>query len=259
MNPNTVHSESQTHTVFLFLIIYRVICWFIGHQFLKYLLSKYDHKLRANIVSIFHSAIVILVTSKNFLQNTADFDHLIWLYIFSSGYFISDIYYSRNEIVFVVHHIATLIILLTNYLMMNTTYFYYANILYFIAEITNPLQNGYFSIKIIHEKLYGNTKESKYQFEKTYFNLFKIYSYLFITCRLIAVPIFTYYFILSITEMWYLVTTLFLCLAIVIGSLKWIQGQLRIVLRMTQNIKSYEVSLTQSMCTTGIEPAQIRS
>ena len=161
-----------------------------------------------------------------FIFNFAVTETIVYFHIISLSYFLYDTYYSWPDLLFTIHHIASIVLILANRYMANNNYNYYANLLLVVAESTGIFQNYFFLMK----SHYGDTRKT--EFNLKYANFFKLYSRAFILCRLIIAPLLIYTFLDSIQEsvFWWMIAILGTCIMLASGY--WIYGQHKMFQRM---------------------------
>lgn len=206
-----------------------IIFWMITRQTIKSMIRSYNGQFYSTCSAILHSTIATVSAFYMLLNEASNGQMIIFFHCLSLGYFILDTYHSSNDFLFVIHHIASIWSIISNYYMHNQQYSYYANLLLLTAEVTGPLQNGFFAMKTV----YGENRKN--EFNQKYVNLFKFYSWLFFFCRLIVAPILTFQFLSIINETSYFYTISILSSSIILGSAFWIKGQSKMLKRMIKN------------------------
>lgn len=209
-----------------------ILLWALYHKAIKSMVPRYENIFYATCVSLTHSLIATSASLYMFIYNCASGETIAIVYFISLSYFIYDIFNSLNDIVFVLHHIASICLLVSSYYMQNNDYHYYCNLLLFFAELTGPYQNVFFLMKSV----YG--EKNKYEFNKKFIGLFRFYSWLFCICRLIIIPILLYLILSIIKETIYYYIVMSISMLIIAGSILWINGQNKMLNRI---IKSIEV------------------
>jgi hypothetical protein len=94
------------------------------------------------------------------------------------------------------------------------------------AEVTAIPQNHFFLMKSI----YGEAR--KVEFNEKYYREFKLFTGCFRVCRLVIIPTLMVMFLIQVEESFYFWTLLINSVAIILGSIYWVKGQKKMLLRM---------------------------
>ncbi|AYV76262.1 MAG: hypothetical protein Terrestrivirus5_84 [Terrestrivirus sp.] len=151
----------------------------------------------------------------------------------SAAYFTVDTYHaykSKNTSV-VIHHFASMAVLISCIIVNRPDYLFYQNISMILAEMTNPFQNYFF----LQKALYGESR--KKEFNKDYKNYFLFFTIYFAFVRLFIIPIFIGYTVYIYEEPWFKISIALLTSGLVIGSIYWSWGQIKLHRRMIENEK----------------------
>lgn len=204
--------------------------WFLLNNIYRISSPNQNVRYYSNLVSLVHAITCVIVSIIMLLFN--NYSEINNLYTLSMSYFIYDLSNCYNDRVFLLHHIASLIIIYSTLMTENVNYYYYTNLILIFTELTGILQNYFFAQKL----WYGN--ERKLEFIKNHINIFKLYSNLFIVCRMIIIPVLLYKFCDIIEEYYYRFIIVIVSCCIICGSLFWIKGQIKMYKSMLQTLKN---------------------
>ncbi len=200
--------------------------WVTIRKSLTFIYPKASALQYNTALSLIHAVVVTSAGIILILTGRTENEMIIYPNFLSLTYFFHDCLYCYKDPIFLCHHICSIFLISATRYLANNYYNFWSTLLMIVAEITAIPQNHFFLMKSI----YGETRKA--EFNEKYYTEFKLFTDSFRVCRLVIIPALMTAFLLQVEESFYFWTLFINSVAIIGGSIYWVKGQKRMLLRM---------------------------